>query len=425
MATEGAAKSGWIHQHVRCAHWARRRQPSPQPRGNALMHSGAWRRSPLMQLAPAPLGNGEKRGKRTSAQGVLSVWAAVCFFGLGLRPAIALNSACPQSPCEFRGIAGATLEYEPRVADAPTAITFSIGIPADKFVPADREIELSLPGFIVCSYSPCNTPRSGIALIDAQHLDNTTATWDETEKKLRVHVPAYVRDGSEIRGTIPKSAGLRLPRDGLEDNQVDLLFGTVIFDSPAVGSFLPDYGVSGQDTRVTYEIVGGSGALRAGQIMDLHLQFRHSMRLANGDSITLALPHFNAESFSNLEVYSSGDDKLVASWDPNSFELRLRCDGVLEKGFRPGIVIPGRLRVASDGVALNDPTLTIKTDAVSGPVLATPIVSSPQVPGVVVASSLSFCDGKCIFNGFEWICTTSRARPGRTADHCPIRTTWH
>ena len=416
MATEGAAKSGWIHQHVRCAHWARRRQPSPQPRGNALMHSGAWRRSPLMQLAPAPLGNGEKRGKRTSAQGVLSVWAAVCFFGLGLRPAIALNSACPQSPCEFRGIAGATLEYEPRVADAPTAITFSIGIPADKFVPADREIELSLPGFTVCSYSPCNTPRSGIALIDAQHLDNTTATWDETEKKLRVHVPAYVRDGSEIRGTIPKSAGLRLPRDGLEDNQVDLLFGTVIFDSPAVGSFLPDYGVSGQDTRVTYEIVGGSGALRAGQIMDLHLQFRHSMRLANGDSITLALPHFNAESFSNLEVYSSGDDKLVASWDPNSFELRLRCDGVLEKGFRPGIVIPGRLRVASDGVALNDPTLTIKTDAVSGPVLATPIVSSPQVPGVVVASSLSFCDGKCIFNGFEWICTTSRARPGRTAE---------
>ncbi len=386
----------------------------------AMPPPGARRRLPAAALDAAGSGQQRKRagprrrGRRTRAPGFIDGCVAVSLLATGIATASALSSVCESDEyCEFRGLSEyAFLDYEPKIPSVPTAITFAIRIPPEFFVPEDREIELHLPGFMSASCSsPC--PARSIPLVDSLHLDSLTATWSETEQKVRVRVPAYVGNNS-VRATIPMSADLMLPRTGVKKNQVDLKIGLAIFQSPAVGSFLPD-ALGGQETEIMY-VASGGGDVLAGQLIDLFINFQHHMRIGVGESITLTLPYFNGRSFSET-AYTEGSTDLVASWVADTFKLTLECQGTaLEPGIRTDIVVRSHLRVASDGVSLNDPALTIESDAVSGPVQPTPIVSSPEVSGVVTTSSLSFCDGECTFNGFEWLCTTKRARPGHSAE---------
>ena len=304
---------------------------------------------------------------------------------------------------QYPGGADAVLKYSPSASNVPTAISFSIT--ASNLIPAGSQVELQLPGFT-------RNAGGSLALQQTTGLGPAaTGMWNEVAQTLLLQVPSQV---GTIAGTIPVSEGMRLPRSGLLKDQTDLRYSrTQSFVSPAVGSF-------GQGTRLEY-----TGTVISGHLIDLRISFRNHMNILSGEVVMLTLPNFNGDSFSlaNNVVAKNMDDKgrFVASWDSAAFTLLLHylCDTggcELESDFQENIEVKGKLRVPSDGVALNDPTLTIETTAIQGPVSAIPIDFSDSVKGVIRSSSLSFCEGQCTFNMFEWLCVTKRAHPAQSTE---------
>ena len=383
----------------------------------ALVSSTGLRRTPHPRLpshtACDVMGVREAAHRRRASMHVRTasmmpiLWAAMC-------------TSARAAPFEYSGSASAaaTLDYNPRVAHSPATISFSAETNIEA-VPAGSEIEVSLPGFSVCE-DFCTVTTLPVALDLAQNVD-ANAIWHELRKKLTITTSAGVDQGSTMSAAIPVSVGLRLPRAGVLQDEPSLTIGGTSCRSPAVGSFVPPQG-TGRDTAIQYRMVAG-GAVKAGQRITLVLSFLHRMKLVNGDIVTVTLPYFNGASFADDQVKTiPGKGYFSASWDALAFKLNLRwvsdpSGSVLDPPDSLHVIeVRDRLSIASDGVGRNDARITIETNALFGPVVATPIVSSPEVIGVVASSSLSFCDSDCTFNGFEWNRVTIPARPAESAE---------
>jgi hypothetical protein len=334
------------------------------------------------------------------------LWSALC-------TCVVVAAAAPFS---YSGGAAGSLNYHPRVANAPAEISFSV-VTNIQDVPAGSEIEVFLPGFSVCDNFPCTIQQRAMPLIRAQNVD-TAATWDEVSQKLTIRILEKVVARTAISAAVDVSEGLRLPRSGVPVDKPELTIGGASFKSPAVGSFVPELGTAGKDTAIEYRMVAG-GEVKAGQRINLELRFLHRMPLSRGDTVTLTLPYFNGADFATLPVKNiPGKGDFFASWNSLTYKLQLGWEG---QELPPPenvhtITVENLLSVASGGVDLNDVRITIESNALFGPVAPVPITSSPRVIGVVASSSLSFCDSDCTFDGFQWFQVTDRARPADSAE---------
>jgi len=333
------------------------------------------------------------------------LWSALCTCAM----------VASAAPFLYSGTAVGSLNYLPRVANAPAEISFSV-VTNIEDVPAGSEIEVRLPGFSVCDNFPCTIQSRPMSLIRAQKVD-TAATWDEVSQKLTISILEKVVAGTAISATVNVSAGLRVPRAGVLVDEPTLTIGGASFKSPAVGSFMPALGTADKDTAVEYRMVAG-GAVKAGQRINLELRFLHRMPLSRGDTVTVTLPYFNGADFPPFEVKNiPGKGIFSASWNSLTYKLQLQWDGSeLQPENVHTITVEDRLSVASHGVDLNDVRITIESNALFGPVAPVPITSSPRVIGVVAGSSLNFCDSDCTSDGFQWFQVTDRARPADSAE---------
>jgi hypothetical protein len=317
------------------------------------------------------------------------------------------------------------LDYNPKVANAPSAISFSITSDS-LLVPAGSKVELRLDRFTLCNDTLTCSVGTIFTLHQVQNI-NSNANWYEARKILEIEVPADISPGGTITGTIPVSNGLRLPRAGLAKDDTDLkVGGGSVFKSPAVGSFVPDIGEVRDFPSLGFDAVSPDAVPRAGRPIDLTIEFRHRMQIIKGETVTLTLPYFSGDNFGSMQPWNNDTSKrrtlmeyFQASWNNDTSKLTLEAQRDVPKDTRHSFLVKclpaACLSLPSNGNAKDFQELTIESNAVLGIVSPVPILS-PHVQGIFYESSLSFCEGQCTFNGFDWFCTTNRARPAKRAE---------
>ena len=310
----------------------------------------------------------------------------------------------------YPGGGRAVLDCSPRLANMPAAIFFSLTTDVSDILRCSR-IYVEMPGF------SRSEGGGDVVLEDTQRMSNK-AKWNETTKKLEISVMDEVQKNVSISGRVPLSAGLRLPRAGLQTKTVHV-DNNIDFAMPfAIGSFVPPEDQSEKITEILYSNAIDHSRPKIGII----IKFYNRMDIMPGESVTITLPFFGGASYpldetaDQNKVVSPAGSSFKSSWNSDTSKLTLHNRGsTVGPGFRT-YTVEGNLRWPSNAMAQNDPRITIESNAIAGPVSPIAVVKSPQIAGIIASSNLSFCESKCDFNGFEWICNARRARPEHSAE---------
>jgi hypothetical protein len=222
----------------------------------------------------------------------------------------------------------------------------------------------------------------------APTISKTQATWDPEDEVLVVAVNFELPGSLEATVFIPRSEGIRLPLDGVNQDQADLKMlvhadaGNVqpvsIVSSPAIGS------VSTSSSLSFYPA-------QAGKPTNMTLAFATHMRLQRFEKVHLTLPFFTREKPGEIE-FEVGDDTrsfLTATWDPLTSSVVLQCNKTLEENVPITILLSG-FTVPVVGVRRNQPDITVSVDAIDGAMLPTTLIRTQGIGSMAASTALAF-----------------------------------
>jgi hypothetical protein len=238
-----------------------------------------------------------------------------------------------------------------------------------------------------------------------------------------VECPTTIAPLTHYRVVIPSSRGITVPAHGIADAETGFsisssavagpVLPTMIKTFPTVGSFIQTK-ITMSTIRTTMNPLGLAQAAVAAEIV-VEFTPRFTIRLA--EKVNISLPDFAGNSFRGLLLDSntttssgSGNNTQVlenrsyffTSWNLSSktltFELK---SGVIQDGYLVSIKVPNissiGIMLPTRGVRENETNLTIRTDAIAGPVPPTSI-DSVQGVGVFLDSRLDFSPAKAGFS---------------------------
>ena len=236
----------------------------------------------------------------------------------------------------------------------------------------------------------------------------TNALWKDQSSMLIIMLESSVKALSRTVFTILSKSDLCLPNNGIRSNQNDLTIST----NDTLGPVLPTaitrvhpVGVLSDvaldisnSEQVTCGLAGmNNGVVYAGRAAGLVIWFRSITEFLVGDSIVVNLPGFTGKSVfitdqRNPSYVSSVQWVLEPSvMCPYGACIVLQVASLVEAGSQICVFVASEYGIVLpvSGVRINDPTLTIETNATLGPVSPTPIAWSRPV-GALHETALSY-----------------------------------
>ncbi len=273
---------------------------------------------------------------------------------------------------------------------ANTAIDLELKFSATVTVFPGDAINLFLPNFssartvLVAMLSHAQQLTGGFSPITSK----SQAFWNTTAQILTINVTDELPGSVEATVLIPRDSALRLPIDGVKQNQIELrmsvdaiagrVMPTSIMSSPAVGS------VSNTSS------ISFSPPAAAGRKTDITLSFSTKMRVEVGDVARLILPLFaRANSSMEFKLLDSSRTFLNASWDEAFQSVVFRCNKTLEPNSIVTILVSDFI-VPLVGVRRNQTDITLAIEARDGPMFQTPVIKTPGIGSVTDTSALTY-----------------------------------
>ena len=295
-------------------------------------------------------------------------------------------------------------------AGTNTSITFTF-VPAMDMFPSDN-ITVNFkywtaPSpitviFIMCSESPlchCNLESQNAVGICAsqQYFRSGRFVYSADTLKFTFTVATFVPMNEKILIFLPFTLGLKIPVQGLRLNdqrisvETDAVAGpfppTAVLKSDAVGSF-------GSSPSLSFGTVDYQSA---GILTEIQFTFTPLMLINSYEKIIISLPDFvgadssfnDATSVPNYcnptisSLLGCGSLIQMGSWISNTHELILTLEGFATIPANQTVTVTigttAGIHTPVQGLASNQLTLTVQTNAASGPVPPTPITSSRHI----------------------------------------------
>lgn len=273
---------------------------------------------------------------------------------------------------------------------------------------ANAPIELELnftatvtifPGDVIALALPKFTSLQELLTVELSHSSSrsggletnvltTQATWYPQDEVLALQVNYELPGAVQAKIIVPRDMGLTLPMDGVNRNQDNLRMwvmadagnvpSTAIMTSPAIGSV-------SVSSSVTFQPAAADDST------NITLSFSTNMQVQRGEEVRLKLPFFVKDPYSPLEF-----DPLDASstfpsalWDSESHTVIFRCNRTLQETFPVTMLLPF-FTVGTAGVRRNQPSITLASDAVDGPMLPTTVFRTQGIGSMTNSTFLSF-----------------------------------
>ena len=287
--------------------------------------------------------------------------------------------------------------HEPRANDV-AHVTLNFTTSMDLM--SGDTLVVHLPGFRVDKVGPVTAHLShGVPPVypgkdDFHPMPPTAlaADWDAESATLSLTLPADVHLPGEIFVLLEvrEEERMLLPLIGLKANQADLkvrcsaqagsvLDAVSIQETPAVGSF-----------ALSTSLKLAPLPLRHGTPATVTFAFSPKMVIETGETVTLTLPGFRAENASHVYVTTNRIHVWRAvEWKQGEAKLLFTVNTTLQIHDDLEMVIEG-LTLPETGVRLNQESIAISSDAVDGPVIPTPLISTQQVGSFTNTTSLAF-----------------------------------
>ena len=315
-----------------------------------------------------------------------------------------------------RVVTDSSLTYNPPSTGVPTELklTFVLGVD----VPAGVDIVLSLPRFSL-SRSFIG-PAGTLASTDSSSIAVTSGVLSSNVTVITMQTTSGLSKGASVTLTVSEAAGIMLPANGTLLNQDDLKlvvqnlileqfswygsrnYTTTISRSPQVGALLA--------TKMSFS------KMAAGTVVDIFISFRYTLDMVRGDVVDVFLDGFTGASTNSI-LSTAGGNTFRGSWASSSTLLSLTVDHPtqqIDANSLITVVIPSTtgITLPFKGVAANQKSILIKTNALASPVAYKPIMSTAQVSQyrclaskASVTSPGSFCAG----NNTVRVCAISQS----------------
>jgi hypothetical protein len=254
-----------------------------------------------------------------------------------------------------------------------------------KFDSADTLLEAQLwHGLDSPPFAP--QPRSG----GFDPIKSTTiAMWHPETETLSVKVNYELPGGVEATFFVPRVAGLKLPVDGMNKNQLQLRMSVAadagdvpsreVMNSPAIGSV-------SNTSQLTFH------PAKAGERTDITLRFATHMQIKRGEVVYLLLPLFERETEGfdfNFTISDVSGTFLHGTWDQLTSLASLTCNKSLEENVMISMVLPD-FKIPFVGVRRDEITIALSTDAEDGPMLPTTIFRTQGIGSLTNSTYLHF-----------------------------------
>jgi len=287
--------------------------------------------------------------------------------------------------------------YGARTAAVPVPV--SLNFTYSRGLAAGDSVRLHLDSFT-------GVASSNVALEGPGASSLASASWDPALSHLTLTVSDSLAPFANLSITIPASAGVVLPAEGLARDSRLLSLSTtavagpvvepvVIEQSPPMGAF------TGEETRVDYlpaEFSSDGSPYFEGRIVSLAVGFSFNRVIRAGEEVSIelfgfsrrdgdlpSLTTFDAQvanldlNFSTVDTNGVFASFVAASWSEAAHTLTLTASQDVTAEQRHVIAIPAgaAIRLPTVGLVADDPRLLIATNAAAGPNTGTPIQKSP------------------------------------------------
>ena len=292
-----------------------------------------------------------------------------------------------------------SLDFFPRVAGENVEMTLNLKTCMNLTI--GDQIILWLPGF-----SAPSAMLLGVeTLVEDSSTNSLQGSWSGSDETLTLKVYQTIKSFQTIIVRIARNAGIRLPAHGISLIQNKLGISV----SSVAGAILRSYLAAPAIGFFSASDISFSPAL-ADSVSEIVLSFVPQMYVQCNETVTIVLPGF----YCPLGSHSLGAQNLQAaaigkaSWNQTESAGALTLFAKVE--IKPGTLVQvvvgsgAGILTPVQGVLLNDPSLTIESNAADGPVQPTSISDSLAI-GALGTSSLSFsppCSGQITEITFEF-----------------------
>jgi hypothetical protein len=283
------------------------------------------------------------------------------------------------------GFVNASLSYSPAIGGEIAEVTLQFT--PTLLIKAGSTVSFKLPEFV---------RQSGKLRLKPNGFDSYfyNTTWSAPTSTLRLKLLLDIEAETSVAPVISYDSGLRLPLDGLRENDPTLRImsdsieigpvrWTPIPVSPALAIFA--------NTEVRFSMPSGP-QVSSGDACNIHVNFNLSVPLFPYDAVTLRLPSFTGATNKNVEMGGESGGNFTAFWDPHAAELTFVNHATRLKALsdlRILVLSSAGIKISPYGNRLNDKTLLLSTNASSGAIAAIPVHKSNAV-GAILSSSLEY-----------------------------------
>jgi hypothetical protein len=293
----------------------------------------------------------------------------------------------------FKSSTRAVFQRDSESSPAQMDFAFTAEMPMS----AGEVVTFTLPGFF--SVYKDNKPFSVMSYPQGLF---STGSW--SEPSLSLTVDKLIAPRTPVQVTVPATGGVRLNVHGVRTNQETLTISTNAAAGPVPPTSIVSSQPVGSFTNTSMLRFGTvSSPAKAGAASLISISFNASMKILQGSVVRLDLPGFTCEECMLCEECNEVTDMkalpntsfVSAFWydEPPHLKMTAAEDIAIEQDVVVLIESTAGIKLPVEGVRINQPTLTISTDNLEGPVNATSIATVSPVGGFF-GDSLSFSPPK-------------------------------
>ena len=269
---------------------------------------------------------------------------------------------------------------------AQTRISFSC-VPQME-IAIGETITLRLPGFTGGSDGPLDGFLNSSVLY--------AASWNAGSTELEFTAGVDIEVGTSITAEIDANAAIKLPVDGVRQNQINVYVST----NAVAGPIIRTPGTTVSSTQAVGSFVSSTALSYApryfGEPTSITLTFRAEMNLTAGDTVTLDLPEFGLNASTSTVLQSTPEGAFAtASWNATSHLLSLLVGENVARQTDVIVIVPSTAGIALPPSGIrSENALRIRTDAALGPVPWTSVTNSPSVGAFAQLPRIDFAPRK-------------------------------
>jgi hypothetical protein len=225
------------------------------------------------------------------------------------------------------------------------------------------------------------------------YMRQILAVWNPILSNIGLHFSSFISEGCRVLVIIPSRIGIRIPLRGLEADPDSAMVKTITISARAVaGNVLPT--VVAKSWPIGSFVSTSSMTFdppRVKEIVAISISFSPVMNISQGEIVEFSLPGFSG--LSQYKTIVASTRFLGVLWVQSAQTLQIK---LLNASIGPNsnftLRVPPELGIMlpSHGVAENQITLTMRTNARAGPVQDVPIFRIQAIGSFMDSATLSF-----------------------------------